>query len=214
MPVPIARPLVVVVCALVAFAWAAGASAALELGARGPAVERLSVRLAGLGYLPRAAAGPRFTRSVHWAVTAFQKYERIAVDGIVGPETRAALRDARRPSLGRGTGRRVAVSLGRQLAFLVARKGQVVHALSVSTGRPRHRTPSGRFEIFWRERRSWSADYGRWLPWAAYFLRGYAFHGAATVRNRPSSHGCVRVPRPFARGLYDFARVGTAVVIR
>jgi hypothetical protein len=29
----------------------------------------------------------------------------------------------------------------------------------------------------------------------------------------PASHGCVRVPAPEARGVYEFASLGTAVVV-
>jgi peptidoglycan hydrolase-like protein with peptidoglycan-binding domain len=190
------------------------AAASLQIGSRGPAVERLGYRLAKLSYLPRRDVGSRFTRPTRWAVMAFQKYERLRVDGIVGPQTRSALRSATRPSAPFGSGRRIAVSLSRQLAFLVGRRDRVRRTLSVSTGRPRYRTPRGSFRIFWRERRSWSVVYGTWLPWAAYFHKGYALHGAWTVPARPVSHGCVRVPQPFARAVYGFARLETKVVVR
>ena len=59
----------------------------------------------------------------------------------------------------------------------------------------------------------WSFSYGVWLPWAAYFVRGIAFHGYPTSRPTAASHGCVRVPPPFAEDLYSFARIGTTVVV-
>ena len=62
-----------------------------------------------------------------------------------------------------------------------------------------------------REQRSWSYSYRVWLTWAAYFNRGIAFHGYRTVPVYAASHGCVRVPFPFARELYAFARLGTRV---
>ena len=128
MPVPIAR-LLVLSLALVLLTPTGVASASFELGSRGVEVERLGLRLAKLRYLPTDAVGLRFTRATRWAVMAFQKYERLRVDGIVGPKTQAALRGAGRPRAAFGRGRRIAVSLGRQLAFLVDGQGRVLRAL-------------------------------------------------------------------------------------
>jgi L,D-transpeptidase catalytic domain/Putative peptidoglycan binding domain len=209
-----ARLFVVGLGTLVVLASADVAGASLQVGSRGPAVERLGNRLAELGYLPREDVGRRFTRTTRWAVMAFQKYERVGVDGIVGPETRSALRRAARPSTAFGSGRRIVVSLSRQLAFLVGERDRARRTLSVSTGRRGYRTPRGAFRIFWRERRSWSVVYGAWLPWAAYFHKGYALHGWWSVPARPVSHGCIRVPQPFARAVYAFARLETKVLVR
>jgi peptidoglycan hydrolase-like protein with peptidoglycan-binding domain len=214
LPVATARLLVLGLSALAILGPVDAASASLQFGSRGPAVERLGNRLAELGYLTRDDVGRRFTRATRWAVMAFQKYERLRVDGIVGPETRAALKGAARPRAAFGSGRRICISLSRQLVYLVDGKGRVRRTLSVSTGRARHRTPRGTFSIFWRERRSWSTVYGTWLPWAAYFHKGYALHGSWKVPARPVSHGCVRVPAPFARDVFDFARLRTKVVVR
>ena len=83
--------------------------------------------------------------------------------------------------------------------------------MAASTGKAGYTTPRGRFSVYRRERRSWSYSYRVWLPWAAYFNRGIAFHGYRTVPVYAASHGCVRVPFPFARELYAFARLGTRV---
>lgn len=213
MPVPTALPSTLCAVSL-ALLVPVAASASLDVGSRGDAVERLNGRLAELGYLSRRDVGRRFTSATRWAVMGLQKYERIHVDGVVGPETSSALRPAEGPVAGFGSGRRIAVSLSRQLAFLVGERERVRWALSVSTGRAGYRTPRGVYRIFWRERRSWSVDYDRWLPWAAYFNKGSAFHGSRLVAARPTSHGCIRVPRPFARATYGFAGLGTKVVVR
>ena len=190
------------------------AAAALRHGSEGPAVTNLNLRLAALSYLPAWRAGSRFTGATRHAVIAFQKYARIGVDGVVGPQTSAALRVAQKPRPPRGRGRRVAISLGRQLGFLVRADGRAAFTFSVSTGRVGFRTPPGHFRVYRRERRSWSFPFGVWLPWAAYFHRGYALHGWRHVPVRPASHGCVRVPLPFASSVYRFASRGTDVVIR
>jgi hypothetical protein len=187
----------------------------LQLGSRGPAVLSLNERLAELRYLRAHQVSSVFTAGTFHAVVAFQKYSRLSRDGIVGPETRAALRTARRPRpLLAQPGRRIEVWLARQLAFLVAR-GAVKRAVAVSTGRPGYETPSGRFSVYRREKLSWSGVYDVWLRWVAYFhTRGIAFHSYPRVPTRPASGGCVRVPPPFAREVFRFAQIGVRVVVR
>jgi peptidoglycan hydrolase-like protein with peptidoglycan-binding domain len=207
--------LISVLAVLIAmFTLPSAASAADELlrrGDRGPAVQALNERLSELGYLP-AAAGSTFGEATFHGVVAFQKWEGLARDGIVGPATSAALDDATRPQpLTRaGAGRRIEVLFGRQVALLI-RDDQVRRTIAVSTGAPGYRTPTGSFRVFRKELRSWSYPYQVWLPYASYFHGGVAFHGYDPVPVYPASHGCVRVPMPFMRELYRFARMGTRV---
>ena len=46
---------------------------------------------------------------------------------------------------------------------------------------------------------------------SSYFIGGYAIHGYASVPTFPASHGCVRVPVPNARSIYDWLRIGDRV---
>ncbi|HEU4449108.1 MAG TPA: L,D-transpeptidase family protein [Gaiellaceae bacterium] len=192
--------------AIAAAAPAAGEATVLAKGSRGDGVAKLNAKLAKLTYLPAGADSSRFTLGTHHAVVAFQKVNGLAPDGVVGPVTRSALRDASapRPRVERD-GRRVEVWRGRQVAVLVA-DGRVRRTVHVSTGRAGYRTPAGTFRVYRRERLSWSYVYDVWLPWAVYFNGGIAFHAHRRVPPYPVSHGCVRVPRPFAREVYDFAR--------
>ena len=187
----------------------------LQLGAHGRAALALNRRLHELTYVRHEHVSSRFSRATFHAVVAFQKHERLARDGIVGPKTRKALLLARRPRpILDAAGRRIEVSLSRQLAFLV-RRGIVLRTIAVSTGKRGYGTPRGDFAIYRRERLSWSMMYRVMLPWAAYFhRRGIAFHAFPRVPRYRASHGCVRVPPPFARELYEFARIGTPVAIR
>src|SRR5215216_966788 len=124
----------------------AAPGATLAWGSSGWAVKRLNERLYDLSYLGAARVGSRFTRATFYAVMAFQKFERLKRDGIVGPTTAAALRVAHRPRPPRsGNERRVDVILSRQLAFLVGGAGRVRRTLSVSTGKVGLRTRRGAF---------------------------------------------------------------------
>jgi lipoprotein-anchoring transpeptidase ErfK/SrfK len=67
--------------------------------------------------------------------------------------------------------------------------------------------------VFSKELQSWSVPFQTWLPYASYFNQGIAFHEYPEVPPYPASHGCVRVPAPEAKGVYDFATLGTVVVV-
>lgn len=188
-----------------------------ELPARGKAsssVRSVQERLAQLHYLPKGAVDGVDGYRTRQAVTAFQAWEGLERDGIAGPLTKAALADARRPRpKGDGPSRRIEVYRDKGVTLLVKhdRARRVVHT---SSGAPGYTTPAGRFEVFRKEVNSWSVPYQTWLPWASYFNAGIAFHAYPDVPAYPASHGCVRVPEPEAEHLYDFARVGTPVIVR
>ncbi len=176
-------------------------------------VRRLQTALADLGYLPRSNVDGQMGEQTRFAVIGFQKWERLAPDGIVGPRTKAALEDAVRPTpRTKGGGRRVEVLLDRQLALYVV-GGKVRRTLHVSTGAPGFATPRGRYEVFRKEQQSWSIPYQVWLPWASYFVGGVAFHESSDVPAHPASHGCVRVPRYDAKWLYQRLPMGTKVTV-
>ncbi len=199
------------VVALAALLAGPAAGATISRGATGPAVAALNAKLASLTYLAARTASDRFTTGTHHAVVAFQKVRGLTPDGVVGPLTTAALRSAAppRPRLAR-PGKRIEVLRSKQVAFLVA-DGRVKRTINVSTGKAGYTTPAGSFRVFRRETRSWSYSYSVWLPWAAYFNGGIAFHGHRDVPPYAASHGCVRIPMPFSREVYGFARLGRRV---
>ena len=190
----------------------AGADAKpLLSGGCAPEVERLQSSLDDLGFASGGADGC-FGARTRYAVQAFQKAAGLRPDGVVGPVTSQALRRTERPRPRfHRAGLHAEVDLGRQLLLLV-RNGRVESTFSVSTGRVSFETPTGRFRILRQERRSWSVPYRVWLPFASYFVGGYAFHSGA-VSARAASHGCVRVPPPFAEEIFDTLRVDTAVYV-
>jgi peptidoglycan hydrolase-like protein with peptidoglycan-binding domain len=200
--------------AALVFAGSATAESTLSLGSRGASVRWLNDRLADLSYLRRGAVSGRFTDATFHAVVAFQKRSGIKPDGSAGRRTLRALEAARPPRpKTTGSGKRVEVSLAQQLAFLVS-GDRVVRTIAVSTARPGYVTPRGEFRIYRKERMSWSAPYSVWLPYASYFTGGIAFHAYPDVPAYPASHGCIRVPIPFAPEFYAFASYGTPVIVR
>lgn len=189
----------------------AAASAApreLALGSRGQPVRALQQALVRLTYLPPGAADGVFgTRTWH-AVVAFQGWSGLTRDGVVGSGTAAALRHARPPQPS-SRARGIEVHIRQQVLLLVA-DGRVRRAIHVSTGAA-GRTPLGRYTIIRRESMSWSASFGVWLPFAQYFVGGYAMHEYPDVPAFPASHGCVRLPAAEAPSVWAFGRLGMRV---
>jgi N-acetylmuramoyl-L-alanine amidase len=64
-------------------------------GDTGPAVAQVQAALVTLGLLRSAPTEPVFDQPTDWAVREFQQNRGLVVDGIVGPETYAALQAAR-----------------------------------------------------------------------------------------------------------------------
>jgi lipoprotein-anchoring transpeptidase ErfK/SrfK len=173
----------------------------------------LQTRLSELGYLDPAAVTGRPDEETRFAVIAFQKWEGLQRDGIAGPATLAALTTAVRPTpVTSGPGRRVEVLLDRQLA-LVIQDGVVLRTLHVSTGRHGYETLPGTWKIQRKYLRDWSVPYKTWLPYASYFVGGYAFHEYPEVPAVAASHGCVRTPRYDIKWLYDETPIGTTVTV-
>ena len=170
-------------------------------------------RLVSLGYLPASAVGGSWNARTSHAVLAFQGWHGLTRDGIVGPQTLAALENAARPKpAGTLGGRRVEVHRTKGVTLLVE-GGKVVRALHSSSGKRSYETPAGTFSIFRKERNSWSVPYQVWLPYASYFNGGIAFHAYADVPASPASHGCVRLPVAEAPFAYGFMSIGTRVAV-
>jgi N-acetylmuramoyl-L-alanine amidase len=185
----------------------------LRPGSRGEGVRMLQRRLIALGYLPKGRDGGAFDRLTWHAVVAFQGWRGLPRDGIVGAVTHEALGEATRPDAWGRLVHGLELDLRRQVLLLVAR-GVAARAIHVSTAAAGYHTPTGKFRVYRRELRSWSAPYSVWLPYALYFSEGHAIHGYDSVPVFPASHGCVRVPMAEAPGVYSFAPVGTSVWVR
>jgi lipoprotein-anchoring transpeptidase ErfK/SrfK len=103
------------------------------------------------------------------------------------------------------------VSIPLQRAY-VYRGGTLIGVTTVSTGKPGHRTPTGKFDILQKRVRHFSNKYNN-AP-MPYMQRltwdGIALH-AGQIPGHPASHGCVRLPLAFARELFQVTRMGGSV---
>ena len=183
-------------------------------GVRATGAFQIQQRLADLGYLPQRGVDGVIGYQTQQAVMAFQSWEGLARDGVAGPQTKAALRTAKRPRPNAKRPKRLMeVRIGKGVLMLV-RNGRAVRTIHVSAGGPGTETPTGRYKVFRKELQSWSVPFSTWLPYASYFNNGIAFHEYPDVPPYPASHGCVRVPAPEAPLVYRFATIGTVVVVR
>ncbi|HEY9640366.1 MAG TPA: L,D-transpeptidase [Coleofasciculaceae cyanobacterium] len=102
---------------------------------------------------------------------------------------------------------------------LIAWEGNTpVYAVVVSTGTERHPTLTGTFAIQTKLRtaRMQGEDYDiPDVPYTMYYAGSYAIHGAYWHNSfgTPVSHGCVNVAVNHARWLFNWASVGTPVVV-
>ncbi|QBI55880.1 hypothetical protein EKD16_20605 [Streptomonospora litoralis] len=195
----------------------------LSRGDSGPEVREVERRLKELGYWLGPADG-EFDVRTSQAVFALQKAAGIGRDGIVGPNTRAALAEGPRPAASSSSGEVIEVDLDRQL-LLVVRDGEVRHILNTSTGSGATYTsegqtkvavtPTGEYGIF-RRVDGWDDGPLGSLYRPVYFNGGIAVHGYSSVPPYPASHGCVRVSIPAMDWLWTngHATNGTPIVVR
>jgi hypothetical protein len=94
------------------------------------------------------------------------------------------------------------------------RNGVPIGATTVSTGRPGYETPTGVFTILQKHVEHYSNRYDNApMPYMQRLTwQGVALH-AGQLPGYPASHGCIRLPRGFARLLYDSTKVGMTVVV-
>ncbi|HZG95222.1 MAG TPA: peptidoglycan-binding protein [Mycobacteriales bacterium] len=176
-------------------------SRTLRSGMTGADVLALQQELVRQKYDVGAVDG-RFGYDTLHAVVPFQKVNRMARDGIVGPLVRARMGKPVRARMRevRGAGH-VEVDLTKQVIVL-GHRGKVVRIVDTSSGNgqlytvdgqtSRATTPTGRFAFTRKINGLRISRLGElWRP--AYFYGGYAIHGSPSVPSQPASHGCLRV---------------------
>lgn len=157
-------------------------------------LQQIQYKLKEMGYIPDENG--KYGAKTKWAIIAFQKVNKIKVDGIIGKETLKALENPRmvEPKI-KENEKHIEVDLKTQV-MLIVENNNVKYIIPISSGK-NNSTVKGKFRIY-RAIRGWHKVKGR--PWSGYvhnplyFYKAYAIHGYITVPNRPMSHGCIRIP--------------------
>ena len=173
----------------------------------GPAsIRALQRRLRRLGYVTGARGS--FDARTARAVLAFRKVTGMkrTTSASIGVMRAIARGEGRFKIRFREHGRHIEADLSRQVIALI-QGGRVRRIYPVSSGAPGTPTVQGSFRIYFKTPGTNSLG----MVDAAYFIRGYATHGYASVPVFPASHGCLRVPVAEARRLFRWVRIGTPV---
>lgn len=97
--------------------------------------------------------------------------------------------------------------------FGVYERGELIFWGPISSGRVEYKTPVGKFKILWKAREYRSKKYEAPMPLAINISpAGYFIHHQA-LPGRPASHGCIRLLYADAKKLFEWSKVGDAVVI-
>ncbi len=131
------------------------------------------------------------------------------------------------PPAGSGSGRRVVLDLSDQQVWLVREGGSVLSSYAVSGSLHDNLRP-GRFAVYSTSLTATSFDYSATMRWMVRFTQGataaIGFHDIPHDRSgepvqtwvelgTPQSSGCIRQRPRDARALWQFAPVGTPVVV-
>ena len=105
------------------------------------------------------------------------------------------------------------IDLTRQRALLY-RGGVLTAASTISSGSEGRETPTGQFTILEKKvvHRSRTYDDAPMPYMQRLTAKGVAMH-AGNLPGYPASHGCIRLPRDFAKLLYGVTELGTPVMI-
>lgn len=106
----------------------------------------------------------------------------------------------------------VRIDLARQ-TLSVFRAGHEIGSTVILFGADRKPTPSGVFAILEKAETHRSTLYDAEMPFMLRLTRdGVAIH-ASNVRKGAATHGCIGIPLPFARLLYQQMHVGNQVAV-
>ena len=122
------------------------------------------------------------------------------------------------------TGKYIDISLKYQ-NMVIFENGKALSAHIISSGKSGMPTPQGQFSIHNKALRAWSKKYALFMPfWMAFLPSGEmgihelpewpgGYKEGANHLGTPVSHGCVRLGVGDAKEVYDWAEIGTPVII-
>jgi LysM repeat protein len=141
--------------------------------------------------------------------------QRLRISGDSGPPVQPPA-----PSPGPGASGEKWIEVNVTHQRVTAYQGQTaVYTVRASTGLPRTPTVTGTFYVYAKyvstRMRGPGYDLAN-VPHVMYYYKGYGIHGAYWHNNfgTPMSAGCVNLSLPDAKWFYDWAPMGTKVVVR
>ena len=111
-----------------------------------------------------------------------------------------------------------------QQVLVALENDEEIYSFDIVTGRDGKETTAGTYRVFRKHEKYTSKTYGSEMPYTMFFTEdGKAIHGTqmATLRSylhsylsdSVGSQGCVGLTDDNAKALFDWARVGTPVVV-
>jgi lipoprotein-anchoring transpeptidase ErfK/SrfK len=175
-------------------------------GSKGPQVKWLQDKLASLHYVTSrsGAYDPATGRAIMaWRkVAGYSRTYTATSDVFAGMLKGRGVFKVRHPK----DGRHVEARLNQQVLALI-NGSKVERIYHTSSGKPSTPTVQGKFRVYLKT----PGTNAKGMVDSSYFIRGYAIHGYADVPAYNASHGCLRVPVPNARSIYDWLRIGDVV---
>ena len=166
-------------------------------------------RLKELSYLPGAVDGV-FDYKTRGAIIAFEKWEGLTRDGLIGSTVWSRLQTATRPKPSKigTTNPWIEVNKAKQV-LLFCKDGRVAITIPVSTGSASVGivTPSGTYSVFIKTLEVSPLYHPMAITWAL------AIHGYPKVPTYPASHGCVRTQNWDQDVIYPLVDLGTKVYV-
>ena len=123
-----------------------------------------------------------------------------------------------------GAGKEIHVFIEEQV-LVAYEDGEEVYNFDIVTGRDGKETTAGRYKVFRKHEKYTSKTYGSEMPYTMFFTEdGKAIHGTqmATLRSylhsylteSVGSQGCIGLTDDNAKALFDWAPMGTPVVVK
>lgn len=116
-------------------------------------------------------------------------------------------------------GKYIEVDIGKMIITAYENEKPVLSYAVAGIGNPAvSPTPTGNFKVLFKHPKHFSSISHVWMPWSVnfygpYFLHGIPYWPNGEKLNTQYSGGCVRLPEEADKAIYDFAEIGTPVIV-